>query len=84
MAKYRITIYNHTCTMTFRGKVLNRYQFKMDSNSIEDVLFKLLDDKLINFNIRNGVKIEISELNEDSKKDAVKKDKEYGYLYRPV
>lgn len=78
MSEYRFTMYEETCSMTFKGKMLTKHEFTKEFNSIEDALFFLLDDKFMNFHLNNSVKLDIVEVSSDGteEKEAVREDKD--------
>ena len=81
MRKYRVTLYEETCSMTFKGELLTKHNFTKDFNCIEDALFFLLDDKFMNFHLGKSVKLDIVEVSLDGteEKEAVREDNDGNY-----
>ena len=81
MTTYRFTMYEETCSMTFKGKMLTKHEFTKEFNCIADALFFLLDDKFMNFHLNNSVKLDIVETSFDGneEKEAVREDKDGNY-----
>ena len=59
MSMYKFTIYEETCSMTYKGKMLTKHYFTKEFNCIEDALFFLLDDKFMNSHLRKSVKLDV-------------------------
>lgn len=81
MTTYRFTMFEETCSMTFKGKMLTKHEFTKEFNCLEDALFFLLDDKFMNFHLGNSVKLDIVETSFDGNegKEAVREDKDGNY-----
>jgi len=72
MNKYRVTIFERTCSMHFEGLDIMKRVFEIEAGSMEDALFKVLDELPGRGGgiLRRAVKIDIEEsdlvLHEDS------------------
>lgn len=61
--KYRVTIFERTCSMHFDGLDVWKRVFEVEAISMEEALFKVLDDMPGRILLDRAVKIDIEESN---------------------
>lgn len=61
--KYRVTLFERTCSLHFEGLDVWKRVFEIEAGSMEEALFKVLDDMPGRILLDRAVKIDIEESN---------------------